>query len=501
MKLNGLKLQLAILSLLAFSYSSVSCGGGADDEVTPPATNNPSNPGSGSGGGSNNGSGDGDDSGNGGSDNNGGNNGDTSDQPLSQIQQKEKLDNVACDLLKEIPSTDFQNLKYELEDLDLGYYAEEYDWEAIEEWASNSFEDCCESLGQTVEREYYDYGYGYGYTVDYIYDDYKAILLASNFTGKFTARNGRWVRSSANNLQFEIPSENCVLTLETSGNVKRVYAFNLEDWEDYDYDYNTGVAKEYYDRVKCTIGVPEKIVVSLKVDNVVLIKTTININLANITSERFDIAKSSITASVTTELSNGYKFNFSELKYSGNNNLGLSASISKNNKTLISTSLSSKIENIPSYNADAFTDDDFDTDDFDNANGKDVFVKFDVLGQLQLQGKIVNIRKFANYLSSADENDDNESQFKSYINQANDLMNVNLYFNNTSVKQASVKLEAFQDYDGWSGNKYWEAEPVIVFQDGSSYSTFEAFFDEGDFNNAIKAFEKWIDRYEDMLDY
>ena len=491
MKLNGLKLQLALLSLLAFSYGSVSCGGGADDEVTPPSTEDPNYPGGGSQGGSEGG----DDSGDGGSDTPGGNTGGTNDQPLSQIQQKEKLDDIACDFLKEVPSTDFQNLKYELEDLDLGYYAEEYDWEAIEEWASYSFEDCLESLGQTTERE----DYGYGYYVDYIYDNYKALLLASNFTGKFTAKNGRWVRTNASNLQFEIPSENCVLTLETSGNVKKVYAFNLEDWGEYEYDYSTGVTKEYYDRVKCTIGVPEKIVVSLKVDNVVLIKTTVNINLSDITGERFNIAKSSITASATTELSNGYKFNFSELKYSGNNNLGLNASISKNGKTLISTSLSSKLENIPSYNNDAFIDDDFDTDDFENVNGKDAFVKFDVLGQLQLQGKIVNIRKFANYLSSADDQCDNESLFKSYINQANDLMNVNMYFNNTSVKQASVKLEAFQDYDGWYGYKYWEAEPVIVFQDGSSYSTFEAFFDEGDFNNAIKAFERWIKRYDDML--
>jgi hypothetical protein len=78
-------------------------------------------------------------------------------------------------------------------------------------------------------------------------------------------------------------------------------------------------------------------------------------------------------------------------------------------------------------------------------------------------------------------------------------MDVNMYFDNTSTKQATVKLEPFQE-DDWYGYRYWESEPVIYFQDGTSYSTFEAFFDADDFGNSVNAFEKLIERYRNMLE-
>ena len=238
---------------------------------------------------------------------------------------------------------------------------------------------------------------------------------------------------------------------------------------------------------------------TLKVNNEVLINTTISINLSDITDEQFDIAKSGITASATTALNNGYKFNFSELKYAGNNNVAAKADISKNNKTLISAILSSKIENIPSCNiSEIESDDSFDSDDFNNVNGKDVYAKVDILGSLQLVGKIENINKFAQYLESAEGNDKNETNYKSYINQANSLIDINLYFDNTSTKQATVKLEPFQE-TYWQ-TTYWECEPVIYFEDGTSYSTFEAFFDADDFGNSIDALNELIEKYKKMLE-
>jgi hypothetical protein len=172
------------------------------------------------------------------------------------------------------------------------------------------------------------------------------------------------------------------------------------------------------------------------------------------------------------------------------------ASVSKNAKTLIAMTLSSKVENIPSYN---ITDGDIDSDQFEDSNAKDAYAKFDILGRLQFAGKIADVRRFAKYLNSADENDDNETNYRSYINQANALMDVNMYFDNTSTKQATVKLEPFQE-DDWYGYRYWESEPVIYFQDGTPYSTFEAFFDADDFGNSVNAFEKLIERYRNMLE-
>ncbi len=483
MKTLNFKSQLVILAMLSFCFFTASCSGGSEDEIDIPPSGDVNTPG------------DGEDNEGGSNDDNNNPGGTGSGSVMSPLQQKEKLDEIACDFLEQIPSSDFQDLKWNLEDLEMGYYLNDYSWENVENWAQNLLEDCIESLGTTTEEsEYHMWG---GYT-NYIYTNYKAILLPANFTGKFTARNGKWTRSNANNLQFEIPEKNCVLTLTTSGDVKKVYAFNLDEWQDYGYDYENGgyVEYEYYDRMQCTIGVPEKITVTLKVNGETLISTNISIDLSNITGEKFDIARSAISASATTELNNGYKFNFSECKYTGNNNVAAKASVSKNAKTLIAMTLSSKVENIPSYN---ITDSDIDSDQFEDSNAKDAYAKFDILGRLQFAGKIADVRRFAKYLNSADENDDNETNYRSYINQANALMDVNMYFDNTSTKQATVKLEPFQE-DDWYGSRYWESEPVIYFQDGTSYSTFEAFFDADDFGNTVNAFEKLIERYRNMLE-
>lgn len=418
-------------------------------------------------------------------------------QALSPTQQKEKLEEIAIDLMNQVPSSDFQVINDEIADVELGYYLNDYDWGYVEDWADNCMNDCCEALGTTTEVN--DNGYS---KYNSFYDNYKAILLASNFNGRFTAKNGKWTRSEANGVQFVIPEKNCVLSLTTSGNVKKVYAFNLENWKDYDLSYEGGqyVWNDYYDRVQCTIGVPENIVVTLEVNNNVLVKTTVAINLSDITNEKFDIAKNSISAVVSTELSNGYKFQISECSYRANNSISLVESVSKNGAILLTSALASTIENIPSYNLDAFTTGaDVDSDDFEDANALNAFVKFDVLGKLQIQGKISDIRRFADYISSANEEDDNEKNFKSYINQANSLMDVNLFYNGSAVKQASVKLEAFSDEDWW-GDRYWESEPVMCFYDGSSYSTFEAFFNDSEFKTVMEKFEKLISKYEKMLE-
>ena len=41
---------------------------------------------------------------------------------------------------------------------------------------------------------------------------------------------------------------------------------------------------------------------------------------------------------------------------------------------------------------------------------------------------------------------------------------------------------------------------MIYFYDGSSYSTFEAFFNESDFDDVIDKFEELIENYEDMIE-
>lgn len=424
---------------------------------------------------------------------------------MSVADQKEYLETVALEFMELNPSSDFRDIA------DLGQfiqdnYLEDYDWDAVEDWGQDAFDAAREAIGtKTTESETEKWG-SYTYKYNYIYTNYKALLLASNFTGHFTARNGRWVLEKANDLQFifnDKRGQQCVLKVETSGSVKKVYAFNLDDWKDYDWDSNdyTYTSNEYYDRTQCTIGVPERIVVTLTQGGSQVVKTTVKVDLGSIANEEFDISKNSLTVSALTELNNGYKFDVSKVAYTANSNASVSFSMSKNGTSLVTIGVAADVSDIPSVNVSAFSSESFDEDnyDFDKVNGKNAFVKLDILGKVQIQGTLSDVKKFVDYINEADDNDDNERTFKSYISQANSLADVNLFYDGKNVKQASVKLEAFAD-ETWNGRTYWDAEPVLYFFDGSSYSTFEAFFNEKDFKKTTDAFKKLADKYADLID-
>lgn len=431
-------------------------------------------------------------------------------EAMSQADQKEYLETVALEFMDLTPASDYKAL------VELGEYVadtyEDYDWDNVEDWAEDAFEATREALGiKTIDSDTSIWtsswdGTTYTFIYNDIYTNYKALLLASNFTGHFTANNGKWMQDKANDLQFiftDKQGQQCVAKLETIGSVKKVYAGDVYDNQDHDYDDrgNISISNEYYDRIKCTIGVPEKIVATLTQGGKQVVKTTVNINLDGINNDEFDISKSSLSISASTELNNGYKIEVQKVAYTGNTNASASCVLSKDGKQIVSMGAASDVNALPSVNVSAFSSDEFDEDDYnwDDVNGKKAFVKLDILGKVQMQGTISDIRKFVDYIDAADDNDRDERNYKSYINQANALMDVNLFYDGKNVKQASTKLEPFADED-WNGRTEWDVEPVIYFFDGTSYSTFEAFFNERDFKKTIDAFEKLIDNYADLTD-
>lgn len=416
---------------------------------------------------------------------------------LSPAEQKEKMEAIALDFMNATPASDFKDIA-DLSQHIAETYGEDYEWDAVEEWAQDCF-DAARTATGTTDTETEHYG---SYTDNYIYTNYTALLIASNFKGKFTAANGRWKRTDDAGLSFVFRDQNgaeCVLKLETSGQVKPVKCFVLDDWTDY--DYSNYVSNEYYDRTTYTIGVPENIVVTLTQGGKNVVMTTVKVDLKSLSGENFDISKSAITASAVVELGNGYKFDTSEVAYTGNTRASVSFKMSKGGQQLVALGMAADVMGLPSCNVDAFTKGNFDGDDydFDKANGKNAFVKVDVMGRMQFQGVVSDGRKYADYIENAYDNDDSESSFKSYLNQANSLAEIYLFYDNKTTKHAAVRFEPFID-EMWNGTTYWTAEPVIVFFDGSSYSTFSAFFNESDFKTVINSFKKLANRYAELVD-
>ena len=419
-------------------------------------------------------------------------------EAMTPLEQKEYLDVIARGFMDKTPASDFNEISKLCNHIS-NTYTDNYDWDEVGDWGREIFESLKESLGTTDKEQ--DKGSWGEY--NYIYTNYKALVMASNFKGQFKAIGNKWELSKADDLQFIFSDQHgkeCVLKLVTSGNVKKVFIGNIDEWVDYNYDYSNDyyISNDYYDRTQLTVGVPENIVVTLTQGGSQVVKVTVKLNIGDLSNDKFDLSKNQLTASTLVELNNGYKFNVSQVAYNGNNKTSVSFDMSKNGESLASVAFSSDISGIPSCNIDAMVSGNIDEEDFNNSNMKNVYVKLDIMGKLQIQGTLSDVRKFTDYINEADDNDDDEKTFKSYVNQANSLANFNLFYDGKSTKQATVTLEAFEE-ESWNGMKYWYMEPMLNFYDGSSYSTFDAFFNDKDFKSVIDAFEKLADNYASLI--
>ena len=419
-------------------------------------------------------------------------------EAMTPLEQKEYLDVIARGFMDKTPASDFNEISKLCNHIS-NTYTDNYDWDEVGDWGSEIFESLKESLGTTDKEQEKDSWGEY----NYIYTNYKALVMASNFKGQFKAIGNKWELSKADDLQFIFSDQHgkeCVLKLVTSGNVKKVFIGNIDEWVDYNSDYSNDyyISNDYYDRTQLTVGVPENIVVTLTQGGSQVVKVTVKLNIGDLSNDKFDLSKNQLTASTLVELNNGYKFNVSQVAYNGNNKTSVSFDMSKNGESLASVAFSSDISGIPSCNIDAMVSGNIDEEDFNNSNMKNVYVKLDIMGKLQIQGTLSDVRKFTDYINEADDNDDDEKTFKSYVNQANSLANFNLFYDGKSTKQATVTLEAFEE-ESWNGMKYWYMEPMLNFYDGSSYSTFDAFFNDKDFKSVIDAFEKLADNYASLI--
>lgn len=419
-------------------------------------------------------------------------------EAMTPLEQKEYLDVIARGFMDKTPASDFNEIS-KLYNHISNTYTDNYNWDEVGDWGREIFESLKESLG-TTDKEQEKYSWG---EYNYIYTNYKALVMASNFKGQFKAIGNKWELSKADDLQFIFSDQygkECVLKLVTSGNVKKVFIGNIDEWVDYKSNSTDDyyISNDYYDRTQLTVGVPENIVVTLTQGGSQVVKVTVKLNIGDLSNDKFDLSKNQLTASTLVELNNGYKFNVSQVAYNGNNKTSVSFDMSKNGESLASVAFSSDISGIPSCNIDAMVSGNIDEEDFNNSNMKNVYVKLDIMGKLQIQGTLSDVRKFTDYINEADDKDDDEKTFKSYVNQANSLANFNLFYDGKSTKQATVTLEAFEE-ESWNGMKYWYMEPMLNFYDGSSYSTFDAFFNDKDFKSVIDAFEKLADNYASLI--
>lgn len=472
---------LPAFALMLTTPIITSCGGDDEEETT-----------QGDGGDNNDDGGDNNEGGGNneeGGEDNGGNSGggNISDNAMSPTRQKMYLEETGVELLNLIKTADFRSYVDLFDYVEDTYY--DYETDEVEEWAEECFEDMTKFLGTSSEEEYYT-----GYYYYYYYDNYSCLYALSGFKGHFTAKNGRWDYSAADDLQFIFNDQNekkCVLKLTASGSTKKVY---IGDEEDYVDSYWGGSYGEYYyENYKNYVEIPEKITISLTQGGSSIVSLTLKTDLSSVAGENFNLEKDkySVTASVKVK---DYEWNLTKASYKAQENAEIGFNFKKGSSTLVSMSayIDAKV--------DFEEDEDYEDSEVEVTSAKNAKLNFSIMDdKVKIAGNCLDVIKFNNKIEDAEDYCDQETAYKSYINEANEMLDLYVYYNGTDTKQAYVSLEPFYEDDYYYGGE-WECEPVIRFADGTSYSTFEAFFDEDDFKDLINTFEKLIEDFEGLVE-
>ena len=398
---------------------------------------------------------------------------------LDSESQKLKLQATAQSFMKEVPADEMRNLSQLADYVNDAYIDNsKFSNDVVTDWFKKLIDSNLSPDGKKDFNNYWREEY------------YKRIIELSQFKGKFVAGKEGWTKSNADDLQFEFKDQNgitCVLTLKTSGKTAKVYVGGT--WDDCYSEKIEEINGEYWKWVdvieKNYVYVPEHITTTLLQGGNTLVSAEVNIDHSQFSGPEYDLSKDAVSTNATVKINN-YVWVVDRAAHNGKEGSAyVKGSMSKAGKTLVSFEASA---------ADTKLD-----EDGELLQGGAAKVSVNILDEVQIKGTCSNVKTFADYLDKADQFEENESQFKSYVNQANSLLNLGIYFNGGSMRQAKVQLECFED--GYAYEKYWTYEPVLVFDDNSTYSTFTAFFNETSFREVINSFEDLVRSYEKLIEF
>lgn len=381
----------------------------------------------------------------GGNDNPGGN------TELTAAQAKQKLDATAQELLGKMNVNDLQEFKTMIDGVDYE------DGSEVSKW----FEACVDAFEKSDSEE-----------------GTKYLIKASIFVGEFTLKNGVWkqTKKGGDHLSFffnDKDGKNCVLTLKGSSDGTLIHhdCFDNEGgyWDGYKW-------QEYKDEYRFIL--PKKMELTLSRNGEVRAMTTINTEVK--TAGEIDLTKDEVELSSVTQIG-AYKVEVNKAAFKAGKNAEAKAVISKDNEKLITVTASAtgNIDN-----------------NLEGTYGK-VSASVDILGKAKVVATLSDVNLLIQNLDKADENDENESLFKQYLENANRLIDAQLYLDNSSKSCAKVYLAPIED--GYGSYKYWDAEPWLEFSDGSKYS-YSDYFNEKSFKTVVDKVQSIVDDFINMFD-
>ena len=457
----------------------------------------------------------------------GNNNEEGAGQPTKELQpdeQKAKLEQVAIKMLEATPADNLEEFM-KLADSFVTQYMDNEDYDMEELFCF--FEEEGEGMYTEEEKDYFNTAKN-----QYISERTSNMLIAiSDKKGEFTFGKESVVKenSNYNGLKLNIPmnGKNYVAEIKVSGKTTEA------TFIDYYYDsYDTGgywdemrqewvdkeITRIYDHKSQCTIEVPEKIEAGLYEGGRSVATITMDIQ-KNFTDKKVVLTVDSFNVNTKVILDNGYELVMDEVKYNGA-------------KSEASASMKIKVDTLSLVSVKASSDLQLEEEEveYEYSNGyskyntlvakksKNINVAVDLLGMVQFKGKCTDGKAVSEeidaYYEALSDYDYQTGNYKSpdeaaglrYLNNLNAKLDVGVYYDGGSNKQATVEFEMSKE-SGWDMNGdglvnaqdvYYDIIPVIVFNDGSRY-TIEDYFTEEAFENLLDSVENYGEGYDDLL--
>lgn len=452
---------------------------------------------------------------NGGNENEGGNEGGNENTDLQPSEQKEKIAEVGQDLLDMAPASEWEDYVELVDDFANSFYmSEDYDWGSIFDWVDEEADEVYKENCKLTKN-------GNTYTEEWTYE---LILLMANHTGLFTCTEDGVTFSEYNGTKavFYLNGNTYAAEIKSSGKVteaKYVWQETYEWMDNYYYDPEKGehvdagkeIERVAIDKYAITIGVPEQIDIDLTENGSSLAKITLKFttsftkNQVNITTDSFSV---NATASI-----NGVEFVADKVAYNASTGkASYSASIKKNGKALISSSMSADVkikESVKtwesSYDKGSYTV-------IEVEKLQSIAMDMDILGQIQVKGTCTNAMEAYEELDAVyyelndydwetgNSKNPNENEARRHLNNFNAKLSLNIYYDGGNTKQASVEFDIAKYVDNYDGWVSYDIIPILVFNDGSKYKI-EEFFTENAFGDLVDNFYELCESFEDLLGY
>ena len=443
-------------------------------------------------------------------------------EELNPDDQKVKLEQVAIKLLDKCPADDFQKFL----DLEAAYE---------EEYASNDDYDfdALASFGEDALGSSYDEEESYVYDVlkkEYLRSSVSNLLVTlSNHKGEFTfGPDGVYKHDGSNfdGVKVTIPlnGKTYVAELTSSANVTRaVYDYsNLYKYQNSGYrDEMTGewvdtpsdiwIVEE--ERCHIEIDVPETIDVVLYENGAKM--ASLNLKMTqSFSAAGLNPAVDNFNADIKIFLDNGYEIVLSKIAYDGAKQVcGGGVIFKKDGEALVSAAVAGKAEIANSVHRDEGRDyrdymSEYTTVEVKKA--RDFTVVMDIIGEIQIKGTCSDGKAAADsydaYFDAVSHYDDNgnsrtpdEDAAKRHLSNLNAKLDLGVYYDLGTNRQAKVILDMYKRYSDWDPSEIrYDIRPLVVFNDGSSYSM-EEYFTEAAFETLIERFEEISEDYNDLF--